>query len=510
MRQHSFGANALFNVVSWLVPAIAIFVAMPVTVRGLGPNRYGLLVLIAALTSYLGLTDLGLGTAVIRYISYYRALDEGRPILGIVRFAFVWFFCAGIVGAVVLILGAPWLVDVVLRVPVNLQVTAETVVRLTALNFVLAMLLSVASAIPQGFLRYDINAAVSSVFGTVAAIGPAVLVSLGYGLETIVLFYILSNACALSLYGLLAVRLVRSVPLSVGPEWKTVRRKALSFAGLTALTNIHTVVASQTSRLIVGIAGGVSQAAYYQVPNQLSANVNAMLSKAAQVLFPTGAGMMARSDHSAVRHLYTRSSRLLFLVNCSFAMSLCIFATPLLRYWVSDLFAREGATALVIFAITQSLNACTMAAANLTLSAGRAGVNLGFSLSNSAITLAAVYPLTVHYGVPGAALAALLGAANVPFALHYRHRRILGMSSRRVWRDAYRPTVLGAALSAPVSYFLLRPLCRNLVSTLLISALAVVLCMSLSAVLGAVKREDVATVRRLAESTFQRREADVT
>lgn len=509
MRQRSFGANALFNVASWLVPAIALFVALPITVRGLGPDRYGLLVLVAALTSYLGLMDLGLGTAVIRYISYYRALGEGRPILGIVRFAFVWFFAAGFVGAVVLTLGAPWLVDTVLRVPQDLQPIAETVVRLTALNFVLAMLLSVASVLPQGFLRYDINAIVSSIFGTAAAVGPAVLVFLGHGLESIVVFYILSNATALSVYCFVGVRLMRSVPLSVGPEWKTVRRKALSFAGLSALTNIHTVVASQTSRLIVGIAGGVSQAAYYQVPNQLSANVNAMLNKAAQVLFPTGADMMARQDDAAVRHLYTRSSRLLFLINGSFAVSLCIFATPLLRYWVSELFAREGATALVIFTITAAINACTMAAANLTLSAGRAGVNLTFSLINSAITLAAVYPLTVRYGVPGAAFAALLGAANVPFALRYRHKHILRMSSRKVWRESYRPTVLGAVLSAPVSYLLLLPLCRSLVSTLLVSGLAVGLCMSLSSLLGAAKREDLATVRRLAGAAFHRHEADV-
>jgi O-antigen/teichoic acid export membrane protein len=508
--KRSFGANAIFNVISWLVPAIALFVALPITVRGLGPDRFGMLVLISALTSYLGLMDLGLGAAIIRYTSYYRALNEGRPIIGIVRFAFLWFFVAGVVGAAILAIGAPWITQHVLRAPAGLVPTVETVVRLSALNFFLVMLLSVASAIPQGFLRYDINAAMACIFGTLSAVGPAVLVSLGHGLASIVVFYTLSNASALCLYSYFALRLLRGIPLSAGPKWKTVRRKALSFAGLSAATRLHGVVASQTSRLIVGIAGGASMAAFYQVPNQLSANVNQMLNKAASVMFPTGADLMARNDSPAVTKLYLRSSRLLFLVNGSFGLSLCVFAAPLLRFWVSALFAREGAVALVIFTITMTIDACSMAASNLTLSAGRPGVNLAFSLSCSVITLATVYPLTVHFGIPGAALAGLLGVTNVPFALYYQHTRILMVSSRRVWHESYRPTVMGALLSAPISFLLLLPLCHSLASTLLLAAVGVAICMSFSALFGAVTRQDLATARRLTKSALTRHQADLT
>lgn len=508
MRQSSFGANVLLSVASWLVPAVALFIAIPITVRGLGPSRYGLLVLVAVMTSYLGLMDMGLGAAIIRYVSHYRALGEGRPILGILRFALVWFSVAGCVGGVLLFFGAAWLVQDVLRAPADLWPTAETVVRLTAFNFILAMLLSVASAVPQGFLRYDVTAAVGSVFGVMSAVGPAVLVTLGYGLQAIVLFYIVSNALALSVYVVIAVRLLRTVPLSVGPEWRTVRRKALSFAGVTALNQIHTVVASQTSRLIVGLAGGPSLAAFYQVPSQLSGNVNQMMHRAAAVLFPTGTDLMARQDDTAVATLYTRTSRLLFLINGSFAMSLCVFAAPLLRYWVSALYAREGAAALVVFTLTQALNACTMASSNLVLSAGRPGVNLAFSLTNSFISLAAVYPLAIRYGVTGAALAGLLGAANVPFALYYNTSHVLKVSSWMIWRVAYWPTVAGAALSVLVAWFGLRPLCRDLPSTLILSALAVGLCMILSGLLGAVTREDWASARRLAAAALKRGQAD--
>ena len=503
MTTRSFGSNALFSVASWFIPAVALFFAVPITVRGLGANQFGLLARVGALTGYLSLMDMGLATAIVRYLSYYGALDEGRPMVDIVRFAFVWFLVAGLIGAVLLFLGAPWIVQGLLKVPRHLWPTAETVVRLTAFNFVVAMLLSVASVIPQGFLRYDIAGVMTAVFGSLNAIGPAVLVSLGHGLEAIVVFSIVCDAAALVLYCVFAVRLFRRVTLSSGPEWKTIRRSALTFAGFNAATRMHMAVAAQTCRLVVGIAGGTAAAAFYQVPNLVSSNLGSMLSKVGQVLFPTGADLMARQDHEGVNRLYFRVSRLLFVVNASASVSVCLFATPLLAYWVGPQYAHRGAVALVLFTIAGAVDACSLAPSNLRLSAGRAGVNLAFSASNSAVTLVAVYPLTVRYGISGTALAWLLGSFNVPFSLYYTHRWILGVSSREVWKRSYRPTVLGAGLVGVATYFLLVPFARSLVSTLLLAGVSVALSVVISGMLGAVSREDLATARRLAGAAFK-------
>ncbi len=94
-REGTFGENAAFSVLAWVVPAVAVFFCTPITVRGLGPDAYGLLALVSALTGYLGLIDLGLSQALLRYLSYYRALDEGRPMIAIIRASLVWFTTAG-------------------------------------------------------------------------------------------------------------------------------------------------------------------------------------------------------------------------------------------------------------------------------------------------------------------------------------------------------------------------------------------------------------------------------
>ena len=495
--ERSFGANAALTAFAWMVPAVTALIAIPVIVRGLGADQYGLLALTSAVTGYLGLMEMGLGSAILRYLSYYRALNQGRPMRAIIWFGIRWFFLAGLIGCVFLWVAAPWLSSSVLDVPADLQATSIVVLRLTGANFLVGMLVSVGTAIPQSFLRYDLASAMSGSIGTLSALGPAVIVTLGYELVPVVWFSLSLNLAALTLYALIGLRLVGPVPPSEGPQWREIRKKTLSFASLTAINQIGNTLSVQTNRLVVGIAGGVAAAAYYQVPYTMADRVNDMLYRVAQVIFPTASALLAAKDTDGVRRLYLRTSRVFFVINFAVTMGLCVLSYPLLEYWVSPTYAEEGAVALLIFSLSQSLHATTMSASFINLSAARPGINVTFANVANGINLALVYPLTVRYGINGAALAGLIAALNVPFFLHYGNRRVLCLSSWLVWRRCYQPTVLGTGLTGVAAYFLVRPLCRSLVTTLACWAIIVLVSMVVSGLLGGVSREDLRAGRRL-------------
>ena len=503
-RDRSFSANALASWGAWIVPAVAAFVAVPITVRGLGPTEYGLLALTASLTGYLGLMEMGLGSAILRSLSYHRALNEGRPMLGVIKFALKWFGLTGLVGGTFLIVAAPWLATSVLKVPHDLLPTAIVVIRLTGVNFFLGFVSISISVLPQSFLRYDISATIGVIWGTLSSVGPAVIVSLGFGLIAIVVFLIVMSLLGIVVNTIIAIRLFRGVELSAGPTWKEIRRKTLSFAGITALNSVGNTVSTQTNRLVLGYAGGVATVAYYQVSYTLAARVSDVLTAVAQVLFPTASAMFARGDLQGVQRLYMRTSRLFFLVNFSGSIGLCVFAYPLLKYWVSDTYAREGAVALALFAIAQALHSMSMAASYVNLSASRPTINLVFSTMGSGIMLAAMYPLAVHYGVSGAAAAFLLSSANVPYFLYYSQKRVLQLDSWIVFRRCYLPTVAGALLSAVVGYFLLLPLCHGLLLTMVMWVVLLLISMVVSGLFGAVSREDLQTARRMSLAAWRR------
>ena len=506
MKQPSFAANASFSVIAWFVSALAGFICAPIVALGLGADAYGLLALISVFTGYLGLMEMGLGQAIIRYIAYYRELGHGATVLAITKRAVVWFTVIGVVGGVTLLLLSPWLVKDVLHVPARLQATGVTAFRLSSLNFFLMMLISAASALLPAFLRFDLASLMTAVVGGVASVGPAILVVVGYGLVPVVLFSVALNAAALLGYGFMMARLYRTLDLSQGAPWKDVRRAVVRFAGVTAATQIHIAIAQQTNKAVVGIADGTASAAYYSMPSTLSSNLGAMLMRIGQVIFPHGSQLFARKDHERIRTFYQDTSRILFLLNATVSMGMIVFAYPLMRFWVSPTYASRGGLALMILAITSLINCTKYSASNFNLAAAKPGVNLWFSLVNSVVNLALIYPFTLKWGVPGAAAAGLAGTIEVPFFLWFTHRKVLQVRTLAVLRRCYLPTMVGAAAGGAAAYFLLVPLANDLtgrpravalIGTLALWLLTVVIGMVLSGLLGAVTRDDLATGRRL-------------
>ena len=490
MSERSFGANAVLTAVGWVIPAIAALVAVPITVRGLGADTFGLLALVTALSGYLSLLDLGLGTAIVRYLAYHCARNEGRTMLQILRVAALWFSVIGFLGGLIMVTQAPALAGII-GVSGDLEPVAVTVVRLAGVSFFLGMLMSAGTAIPQAFLRYDLAAAVSGIIGTASAVGPAVLVATGHGIVAVVVFSIITNLVALILYAVIAVVLFRGVSLRSGPTWKEIRRVVLRFTGMTALTRVHSAIAAQTNRLLVGVAGGAAAMAYYQVPNLLSSKVNELLSRVGQVILPTGTQRIADQNDEGTRSLYLRTSRLFFVLNASISVAVCAFAKPLLSTWVSPQFAEKGALALVIFTLAQGVNAASMSASYVNLAYERPGVNLVFSALNSVLNLATVVPLVMAYGISGAASAGLVGSAMVPAFLVYSDRRVIHVSSLVVLRACYLPSILGSSVVGLLAYRFLAPQAESLVVVVGLVLFTALAATCVSGLLGAVKRDDV-------------------
>jgi O-antigen/teichoic acid export membrane protein len=222
----------------------------------------------------------------------------------------------------------------------------------------------------------------------------------------------------------------------------------------------------------------------------ISTRFNDFISRIAMVLSPTGSEMIARDRPDDLRKLYLTSSRFLFLFNASLTAAVCALAQPLLRYWVGPQFATAGSIALVLFMLSQGVNAASMSAGYLNYSAARPGVNLMFSVANSAIAIGLIYPLTAWLGVTGAALASLVGSSMVAPFLWYSHRKVLHIGSLSVFRSSYVGTLAAVCILAPVASLVVSPLATNLVTALSLLFVTFAANMLLSSLLGAVKRDE--------------------
>jgi len=489
-----FGRNALYSGISWLVPAVVMVVAVPITVHGLGADGYGVLALVGAVAGYLGLLDLGLGQGIVRYLAMFVSKRQGATARDCMRMVLGWFAAVGVGGAVAMWTLAPWLAGSLLKVPQGLVVETTQAFRVGGLAFALGMVASVLAFIPESFLRYDLVSLLNGAFASISPAGTAVLVSLGYGILPVIWFGVVMNAVACIAWGAVGLRLMAALP-SEGPAFGEYRRGFLGFSAVVAANRIWTVIQGETSKVVVGIAGGVAAAGYFQVPNMITSRITGLLNRMGTVLLPTASQFAASGEHDLLLALYERSSRVFYLLNASMTGAVVVFATPLLTHWVGAQYGSKGGLAFVFLALAAGVNATCMSAGYLNLALGRPKVNLTFSLINSFMNLATVYSFTIWWGISGTAASGLFATLNVPVFMHYSHRKVLQVSSWRVFRDCYARITLAVGSVLAVAWVLLRPLASNLLITLGLAAATGLACLLASAASGAFTADDWASLK---------------
>src|SRR5438876_7136047 len=117
--------NTIWNLIGNGAPMVVAIFWIPILIRGLGKERFGVLTLAWALIGYASLFDLGLGRALTQLVAKKLGRGEDHEIPALVWTSLLLMMALGLVGAAVIIAISPWLVHHVLKIPDSLQ--SETV-----------------------------------------------------------------------------------------------------------------------------------------------------------------------------------------------------------------------------------------------------------------------------------------------------------------------------------------------------------------------------------------------
>src|SRR6266700_2547428 len=113
--------NTVWNLLGQLLPMAVAVVTIPVLVRGLGLDRFGVLSLAWIVIGYFSLFDLGIGRALTKLVADKLAADDEKSIPPLAWTSLLLMFLLGSLGGVVTLAISRWLVYSALKIPVVLQ-----------------------------------------------------------------------------------------------------------------------------------------------------------------------------------------------------------------------------------------------------------------------------------------------------------------------------------------------------------------------------------------------------
>lgn len=447
-------SNAVLNILPFGLGFVLNLVVVAFVVRRIGVADFGLFGLFAALLTPLTLANLGFGEATVKYVAEHAHRGDLEGAARYVRTTLTLNLAVGVVGALLLALAGPSLAVGLFHVPPESRPMATAAVRWLALAWLGNQAGAVFLAVAPAMQRFRLVAAGQAVVLTAGAVASVALVALGLGLPGYALGTAIGSLTGAVVWFGIARTLLPGQDLRPRID-RQAWQHSLSFGGWQAVAQLGGLASAQSEKLLLGFLVGPAAIGLYQIAQTLAQRIYSSVFKMSEVLFPLFS-TMSHDSRERRAELLLRTSWLLTTLSVAVLVPLVALAEPLLRVWIGESVARDGATVLQLLAVAGVLGCATNASFFMLLGMGNTRWTAGLSIATGVVTLVVAAVAIPHLGVAGAGVGAI-AAMLVQQALigFFMLPRVLGSALRPgdLFLSLHLPVILGLAVTFAWLYF---------------------------------------------------------
>ena len=384
---------------------IGIFM-LPFNVAHLGQSAYGLWVLVASVTVYFSMFDLGYGVAQVRFAAKYRAQGDVNALNEIASTMFCMFSGIGLLAFLIATTIALNLQNVFQLTPEQVRI-GQIVLLFISAYVALGFPVSVFGGIVNGFQRQYLNGAVAFVTAIVVAVVNAIVLLAGYGLPELVAATTGVRILSYVAYALNAYRVFPE--LRIRPRFfKRERlREVTGFSIYILVIDLANKLNYSTDTIVIGAFMGTAAVAVWAVAQRLIEIVQRITDQLNSVLFPVVVDTSTVERVDKLQKILIQGSRLSLAMVVPLATVLGLTARPLVMAWVGPNFA-GSINVIYILSIVVAFRVGNATSTVILKGSGLHKVlaisNLSMALSNLVLSVL----LVRWYGLIGVAIGTLI------------------------------------------------------------------------------------------------------
>ncbi|MHB0866074.1 MAG: flippase [Thermoleophilia bacterium] len=394
--------NTVWHLFGQVIPLLVALVSIPILMRGLGTDKFGVLTLAWLIIGYFSFFDMGLGRALTILVA--EKLDDGstEEVNSLIWSAMSLLLVPGMLSAVVMAVGSPWLVHSLLKIPDELQ--SET---LNAFYlFALAVPIVVGTEALIGLLmarqRHDLVNTVKIPMGILMFMGPVVML-----LFTDSLFAVIGMLVVIRIVAMLAQL---SFCLSTYPGlWRRHKlekkniRSLIHFGSWMTVSNLISPFMLKVDRFMIGALMSVTAVAYYATPYEMVTKLWVVPTAIVSVLFPAFAASFLR-DKERMKMLFNKGVKYVLIALFPLTLLIIALAREGLDVWLGPEFADQGTRVLQLLAVGVFFNSLAQIPFGLVQGAGRPDITAKLHMVELPLYLVSLWLAVRASGIEGAAL----------------------------------------------------------------------------------------------------------
>ncbi len=445
------GRNAAYSFISqaWLIGLN--FLSIPLILRYLGPDAFGVWITVSVVSGYFTILDFGFTRSVVKFTADHWTRGEMEEAESVIRSANLLFLVLGAVGGLAVAATGFALTRWVLHIPNQLQATASLAFGIAAVSFFVNVASTPLSAIPMAIQRFEYVSARLILTATLTTTGSVSLLIAGSGLVALLAYTAVVNAVvAIAFAVLVSERLLPGLDLRPRLNMADFVRLA-RFSAFKFVSNVSDQVVFQVDRLLVAVFLPIAAVTYYSVPAVIVQRILPFGGLVTNAAFPAMSGSAAIGDRDGARRIYLRSARMASLMILPVCLFCGLMAPAFLSVWIGRDMANHSARTLEVFAAASFVASLAGAPAMANEALGKPQLTAAFALLSAAINLTLNLIFIPLWGFEGAAWALLAnGCLQVPVFVAVTNRG-LGIPNR-VW---LRHALLEPAAAGLVASFVL-------------------------------------------------------
>lgn len=440
------GRNIASSLGSRTISSLLSFLFIPVYLRILGIEAWGLIAFSLTLQGILVVFDVGLGLTLNRELARLPRGETSRAeARGLVRtFEILSWAIAGVAGVVV-IFASPWIARLWIQ-PEGLTYEAvETSIRLMGVVFALQIPFWLYQGALFGLERHLVLNTISAITSVIRH-GGATLILLLIS-PTVEAYFRWSIAATAIQTSLVAAALWRAVG---GGFFSSRFRLPLlirsrSFTLAVSLNGLLAPLVAQLDKIVLSAMLPLGEFGAYSLAWSLAAALWMLIAPVTTALFPVFARLTEEGNDLVLSRLYHSAAQGLSAIIAPIATVLIFFPYEVVFLWSGDeATALQAARVLPILAVGTLLSGMASLPITLQMAAGMPRLILSTNLAAVCTLAPAVYLIAPRFGAEGVAfLWVALGLAYVLVTAPAMHKWVLEREyARWLMRDLMAPAIL--------------------------------------------------------------------
>ena len=393
--------SSFLRVLNLVANIVVAFFMMPFVIGSIGDRWYGLWIIVGTLVGYYGFFDLGLSSALQRFVSRTIGTEDYEEMNSIFNTSFVLFLGAGalaIVITLVIIIGCPLFMDNATDISIF-----RIVIALIGFNMAISLPLRAFEGFLYAQVRYDVVNIILVIKLLIRTLLIVLFLKAGYGIISLAIITLSVDILGYLASIVFVVKKYQYLTISVRSFCRDRIKILFSYSIFSFITHVATKLRFQVSSFIITAFLGLSLVTHFNIGSRIALYYMMIITSAIALMMPVFSRFEGLNDYNQIRKNFLFVSKLNFILSLFIGGSILIYGRAFIVRWMGPDYL-DSFHVLIILITGLIFHTMQMTSVTLIFGLSKHKPYSFIVLAEGAANIALSILLVRRYGIVGVAL----------------------------------------------------------------------------------------------------------